>query len=211
MDQPASSASAAALPLEHTEAHRPSMTVWEMISFFLRLGLVYGGGTGIAAALQREVVDRRKDFTRGEFMTIYGLARIVPSGSSTALTAAFGYQYRKLLGSVIALVALITPGFFITVFLTIGRELLVGTPAFAILDLTLMPAALAVVIVSTWNLAQEFFTPSVELVLAITGCIGVAVFGMNPPVLLILGGIVGAFVVRPKAPKAKAATAEKQP
>jgi chromate transporter len=178
------------------------MSPWEMVRLFFRLGFVYGGGTGIAAALQKEIVDRRRDFTRAEFMTVYGLARIVPSGSSTALTAAFGYQYRGLLGTITALVAMILPGFLITVLLTIGRELLIGTTVFEILDLTLMPAALAVVIVSTWNLAQEFFSLSIELVLAVAGCIGVAVFGFNPPVLLVLGGVVGAFVVRPRATKA---------
>ena len=51
---------------------------------------------------------------------------------------------------------------------------------------TVLPAALAVVIVSTWTLARECLSPSVELLLAVTVFVGLAVLGLNPPVLLVL-------------------------
>jgi chromate transporter len=177
------------------------MSLWDLFRLFFRLGFVFGAGTGMSAVLQEEIVERRKDFTRAEFMAVYGLARVVPSGSMTAIAVAFGYRYHKLLGTVVVLVAMILPAFTLTVLLTIGREMLVGSAAFEMLNLTLMPAALAVVIVSTWKLAQEFFYPSVELLLAITAFVGVLVFGINPPILLVLGGFVGAFTIRERAPK----------
>ena len=189
-------------PAARVEASAPRMSLWELFRLFLRLGMSFGAGTGMSAVLQEELVDRRRDITRAEFMTVYGLARIVPSGSMTAVAVAWGHRYGGLLGTMVVLVAMILPAFVLTVLLTIGREMLQGTAAFDLLNVTLMPAALAVVITATWKLAQEFFYPSVELLLAVGAAIGVLVFGVNPPILLVAGGLIGAFAIRERKPKA---------
>lgn len=179
------------------------MRLWELFRLFFRLGWTFGAGTAMTALLQDELVRKRRMVTRSEFMNVYGLARIVPSGSTTAIAVAFGHRFGGLLGTVVALVAMILPAFTLTVLLTIGREQLQGTPAFPLLNLTIMPAALAIVIVSTWNLAQEFFHPSVELLLAACAAIGILVFGISPPLLLVAGGLVGAFTVRERRTRGK--------
>ena len=63
-------------------------------------------------------------------------------------------------------------------------------------NVTLMPAALAIVAVSSYRLASEFLRPSLELVLAIGAGVGVLVFGFNPSVLLLAGGFIGAIALR---------------
>ena len=163
---------------------------------FLRLGLSFGAGTAMSALLQDELVHRHRAIKRGEFMTLYGLARLVPSGSMTALAVAIGYRYQGWLGSVVVLVAMILPGFLLIVLLTVAYTVIAGSEAFRIVNLTLMPAALALVAVSSFRLASEFFEPSLELVLAIVGGLGVLLFGFNPPLLLLAGGVLGALFIR---------------
>jgi chromate transporter len=174
----------------------PRMSIWELFRLFFKLGWTFGAGTAMTALLQDELVGKRKLVSRSEFMNVYGLARIVPSGSTTAIAVAFGHRFGGTLGTAVALVAMILPAFTLTVLLTIGRELLQGTPFFPLLNLTLMPAALAIVIVSTWRLAQEFFNLSVEPLLAAAASIGILVFHVNAPLLLIAGGLVGALTIR---------------
>ena len=99
--------------------------------------------------------------------------------------------------------------FTLTVLLTIGRELLQGTPFFPLLNLTLMPAALAIVIVSTTRLAQEFLNLSVEPLLAAAAAIGILVFHVNAPLLLVAGGVVGAFTIRERRARAEQTDATK--
>jgi chromate transport protein ChrA len=159
----------------------------------------------MSAVLQDELVGKRHAIRRGDFMVLYGLARLVPSGSMTALAVAIGYRYQRLAGTVVVLFAMIAPGFTLMVLLTIAYELLVGTPVMRVLELTLMPAAVALVVVSTFRLGAEFFTferrkvmyvPSVELLLVIGGGAGVLAFGFNPALLLLAGGCVGAVLIR---------------
>ena len=158
--------------------------------------MAFGAGTGMSAFLQQELVQRRKVIARDEFMTLYGLARIVPAGTMTGLAVAIGYRYRGLPGTLVVLVAMILPAFVLTVLLTIAYTFLNGSAAFRVLNVTLMPAALAVVIVSSLRLGQEFFTPSVELVLAVVAFAGVLLLGLNPSLLLIAGGLIGAVTIR---------------
>lgn len=149
----------------------------------------------MSAVLQDELVHKRRAIARGEFMALFGLARLVPSGSMTALAVAIGYRYQGWLGTLAALTAMILPGFVITVVLTIVYTLLADTAALRVVDLTLMPAALGIVVVSTFNLGREFLTPSLELVLVIAGGLSVLVFGLNPSLVLLAGGAIGALAL----------------
>ena len=129
-------------------------------------------------------------------MAIYGLARLVPSGSMTALAVAIGYRYQGLPGTAVVLLSMIGPAFVLTTLLTVIYTILNNTPAFRILNLTLTPAALAVVIVSAYRLGGEYFKPSLELILVVAAAASVVFFGLNPSVVLVAGGIIGALAIR---------------
>ena len=190
-----------------------SVSLRALFALFLKIGLSFGAGTGMSAVLQDELVRKRRAMPRSEFMVMYGLARLVPSGSMTALAVAIGYRYQRLAGTVIVLLAMIGPGFTLMVLLTVAYTLLVGSPAMQVLSVTLMPAAVALVIVSTYRLGSEFLkferfefrsgrfgrtllVPSVELALVVAGGASVLLFGFSPALVLIAGGIVGALVIR---------------
>ena len=73
---------------------------------------------GILAVLEQELVTRRQAVGREEFLRLYGLGRIVPSGTMTALAVAYGYRFAGLPGTVISLTALVLPALVLTVALT---------------------------------------------------------------------------------------------
>src|ERR1700682_1604294 len=81
------------------------VTRGELFSIFLRAGLAFGGGLGILAVLEEELVDKRRVVTREEFLAIYGMGRIVPSGTMTALAVAYGYMFAGMSGQAIAHIA----------------------------------------------------------------------------------------------------------
>jgi chromate transporter len=187
-----------------------SVSLRALFALFLKIGLSFGAGTGMSAVLQRELVSKRHAIGRGEFMVLYGLARLVPSGSMTALAVAIGYRYQSFVGTLVVLLAMIGPGFSLMVVLTVLYTLLIDTPLVRVLGLTLVPAAVALVIVSTFRLGAEFFTlarisrfgrslhvPSVELLLVVAGAAGVLLLGVNPALVLVGGGVIGAALIRP--------------
>jgi chromate transporter len=177
-------------------ARDPAISLGVLFRLFLKIGLSFGAGTAMSAILQDELVRKRQAIARRDFFALYGLARLVPSGSFTALAVAIGYRYQGWLGTVAALTAMILPGFTLTVLLTVVYTLLANSTGLRIINLTLMPAALALVVVSAFNLGREFFTPSIELLLVIAGALSVLVFGLNPSLVLLAGGAIGAVALR---------------
>jgi chromate transporter len=173
-----------------------SISLRALFLLFLKIGLSFGAGTGMSAVLQDELVRKRQAISRGEFTSLYGLARLVPSGSTTALAVALGYRYQGGLGTVVVLLAMILPGCILILLLTVAYTLLAGSAALGVVNLTLMPSALAVVAVSAYRLGREFLTSSLELGLAVAAGAGVLLFGLNPSLLLVAGGLIGAFALR---------------
>ncbi len=172
------------------------VTRGELFSIFLRAGLAFGGGLGILAVLEEELVDKRRAVTREEFLTIYGMGRIVPSGTMTALAVAYGYKFGGVSGTVIALAALSLPAFVLTIALTIPYQYLRTSRLFELLPVTIMPAALALIVVAALKLGKEVFRPSRELVIACAAFALALFFRLNPALILLAGGILGAFALR---------------
>ncbi|HXM48394.1 MAG TPA: chromate transporter [Pyrinomonadaceae bacterium] len=171
------------------------VTRGELFSIFFKAGLAFGGGLGILAVLQEELVDKRRAVTKEEFLTIYGIGRIVPSGTMTALAVAYGYKFGGLSGTVIALTALSLPVFVLTIALTIAYHYLRNSRLFDLLPVTIMPAALALIVVAALKLGKDIFRPSRELIFAVIAFALALFLRLNPAIILMAGGVLGAFVL----------------
>ena len=187
--------------MNRAEAQRQSIdystrvTRGELFSIFFKAGLAFGGGLGILAVLQEELVDKRRAVTKEEFLTIYGIGRIVPSGTMTALAVAYGYKFGGLSGTVIALTALSLPVFVLTIALTIAYHYLRNSRLFDLLPVTIMPAALALIVVAALKLGKDVFRPSRELIFAVIAFALALFLRLNPAIILMAGGVLGAFVL----------------
>lgn len=172
------------------------VTRGDLFSIFLRAGLAFGGGLGILAVLEQELVNKRRAVTTNEFLTIYGIGRIVPSGTMTALAVAYGYKFGGLWGTVIALAALSLPAFVLTIALTIAYHYLRSSPLFDLLPITIMPAALALIAVAALKLGKDVFRPSRELIVAGVAFALALFLRLNPALILLAGGVLGAFALQ---------------
>jgi chromate transporter len=172
------------------------LTRFDLFLLFLKAGLAFGGGLGILAVLEDELVSKRRVVSREEFLTIYGIGRIVPSGTMTALAVAYGYKFGGMLGTVVALAALALPAFVLTVALTIAYHYLRASRLFSLLPVTIMPAALALIVAAALKLGREVFRPSRELVIAGVAFACALFLQFNPAILLLAGGVLGALVLK---------------
>jgi chromate transporter len=170
-----------------------------LFGIFLKAGLAFGGGLGILAVLEQELVTRRRAVDKEEFLRLYGLGRVVPSGTMTALAVAYGYRFAGLPGTVITLTALVLPALVLTIALTAAYGLLRQQQWLQeLLPVTILPAALAFIVVAGVRLGRDVFRPSWELLLAVTAFAGAAVLHLSPVVLLLAGGVAGTVLFRPK-------------
>ena len=176
--------------------HPTRVTRAELFSIFLKAGLAFGGGLGILAVLEDELVSKRRAVTKEEFLTIYGIGRIVPSGTMTALAVAYGYKFGGLSGTVIALAALSLPVFVLTIALTIAYHYLRNSRVFDLFPVTILPAALALIVVAALKLDKDVFRPSRELIIAGVAFALALFLRLNPALILLAGGVLGAFALQ---------------
>jgi chromate transporter len=169
----------------------PDLSCLDLFVIFFKAGLAFGGGPGILAALERELVGNRKALTREDLLTIYSLGRLVPTGTMTAVGFAVGHQYRGWLGSVVAVVALVLPSTLVTLFLTVAYERLRDGPSLHLLSTTLLPAALAFILAAGFKFGKDIFRPCGEFVIAIAAFVAAAVMDWHPFLILLGGGLIG--------------------
>jgi len=178
------------------DGSKPTLSNMQLFGVFLKAGLAFGGGLGILAVLERELVHEKKAVSKEEFLAIYGLGRIVPSGTMTALAVAYGYRFGKVPGTVFALAGLVMPAFVITILLTAAYGLLRASDIFSYLEVSVLPAALGLIVVAALSLGSNLIRPSIGTALAVLAFAGTAVLRFDPPLVLLAGGIAGAIFIK---------------
>jgi chromate transporter len=180
------------------EVSRP-LSLAALFLVFLKAGCAFGGGLGILAELEDELVRRRRVIDRDELLTIYGIGRIVPSGTMTAVTVALGRKFGGQPGILIALAGLILPGFLATVTLTVAYHLIEEGGYLETIRATLLPGALALIAVAAVRLGRNVFRSVPDVALAAAGLAGTLFADINPALLLIAGGLVSAVLLAGEA------------
>jgi chromate transporter len=176
-------------PVEDSAGH--DLSCWDLFVIFFKAGLAFGGGPGILAALERELVGKRKVVSRAKLLTTYSLGRLVPTGTMTAVAVALGHQFRGWLGSAVAVLALVLPSTLVTLLLTAAYRSLRDGPALRLLSAVLLPAALAFILAAALKFGKDLLRPCGELVIAVAACVAAVAIGWHPFLILLGGGLIG--------------------
>jgi chromate transporter len=181
------------------------LTQAQIFALFFKAGLGFGGGLAVLALLEEELVTRRRMMSRTDLIGLWSIGRIVPCGTMTAVTVAIGHRFGGLLGTVVALTAVILPGFLCTVAMAAAYAVLGHGLALDYVKVTLIPAALSIILVSAVRIAGELSPArsggklsflTVEVAFAVAAFVAAVIFRINPTLLLFGGGVLGALFLR---------------
>lgn len=178
-----------------TPTPTPTLSCRELFLTFSRAGMAFGGGPGIMAALEEELVSKRQVVTREDFLAKYALGRLLPCGTMSAVAVAYGYRFGGLLGTVAALTGLVLPPLGLMILLTMAYTVLQGGPVLSLLTATLLPAAVAFIALAALKLGREVFRPSLELLLATGAFVAILVFNLHPMLVILGSGLGGALAL----------------
>ena len=83
------------------------------LSYF-KVGLfTFGGGLAMISIIEREYVEKRKWIEKDEFESVVAIAESTPGPVAINCATYIGYKVGKVLGSIIATIAVCLPSFFI--------------------------------------------------------------------------------------------------
>jgi chromate transporter len=164
--------------------------LWEVVVFFLRLGLTaFGGPAAHIAIMHDEVVKRRKWIDEQGFLDLLGAANLIPGPTSTEMAIYLGFRRVGWAGLVLAGVCFISPAMLIVLALAWAYVRYGSTPAAGGILYGVLPVVIAIVAQALWGLGRKAVKGW------LTAGIGTAVFGLyflhiNILVLLLAAGLV---------------------
>ena len=168
------------------------MSLLKLYLMFLKIGsLMIGGGYSMLPLLIRELVERNRIITEDELTDYMAVAQCTP-GVIAVNTATFvGYKVRKLVGSIVATLGVITvPMVLITLIAAVLKPLMqyeIVGHIFAGIRL----AVCALITASVYKLFKKSVTNVTTFALFLLAFLFVAVGGVSP-VFIVLGvAIVG--------------------
>ncbi|SPK77160.1 Chromate transporter (fragment) (plasmid) [Cupriavidus taiwanensis] len=91
---------------------RPAYTLWQLGLYFLRLGSFgFGGPVALARYMHRDLVERRRWISEGDYKEGIALAQLAPGPMAAQLAIYLGFVHYRVLGATLIGVAFVLPSF----------------------------------------------------------------------------------------------------
>ena len=131
----------------------PSVGLWELVRYFLRLGSFgFGGPIALAGYMQRDLVPRRW-ITTEEYKEGLAFAQMMPGPLAAQLAMWIGFIRHGIIGASLVGVVFILPPYLIVVVIAAFYVKYNGLAIVQALFYGIGPAVIAIIVRSSWKLA----------------------------------------------------------
>ena len=168
----------------------------ELARLFFRLGLTaFGGPAAHIGMMEDEVVTRRQWLSHQHFLDLVGATSLIPGPNSTEMTMHIGYEragWRGLAvaGSLFILPAAVLTGILAWLYVRFGT-----LPAVEPLLVGIKPAVIAIIVTAVYRLGRKA-VKNWQLALIGLGVLTAVLLGVDEVIALLVGGVLGALLLR---------------
>ncbi|HET6852715.1 MAG TPA: chromate efflux transporter [Pyrinomonadaceae bacterium] len=183
-----------ALLLQVSGAATTQFGLWPLFLFFLKVGAVlYGSGYVLLAFIRADLVERWHWLTETQLLDAIAVGQVTPGPVFTTATF-IGYVLAGTKGAIVSTVGIFLPAFvFVALSGPLVPRIRKSATAGAFLD-GVNAAALALMLVVTYQLARAAVVDLPTIGLALVSAILLLVFRVNSAWLILGGAIVGWFL-----------------
>ena len=185
------SSSPVALFLQASTATAAPFALWPLFLFFLKVGAVlYGSGYVLLAFIRADLVERWQWLTETQLLDAIAVGQVTPGPVFTTATF-IGYVLGGTQGALVATVGIFLPAFFfVAVSSPLVPRIRKSPVAGAFLD-GVNAAALALMLVVTYELGRAALVDVKTIVLALVSAVILFRFRVNSAWLVLGGGMAG--------------------
>jgi len=170
---------------------KEAVAVWARIA-----ALSFGGPAGQIAVMHRIIVDERRWVDEGRFLHALNVCMLLPGPEAQQLATYLGWLMHRTLGGVIAGVLFVLPGAVSIMALSIIYALYGQVPAIGALFFGLKAAVLAIVLQAVLRVGRRALRTRAQWVLAAAAFVGIFVFALPFPVIVLGAGLIGFAAAR---------------
>jgi chromate transporter len=172
-----------------------------LVGYFLYLGsLGFGGPVALVGYMQRDLVERRRWFTKEEYLKSLALSQLAPGPLAAQLAICLGYIHSRVAGAPAVALAFVLPSFLMTVALGWLYVRYGGLAWMQAAFYGVGAAVIAIIVRAAWRLARLTLT-SERLLWAVFGVMGLvtAWTEAESAILFVLCGVIVLVVKAPPA------------
>jgi len=163
---------------------------------FLWLSVIcIGGGLGVVAEMQRQVVDRFHWVTAREFLDGYTLSQMTP-GPNMLVAVFVGYRAHGLTGAAVAGTAMFLPTSLMTALITRHWAVIRARPWAAAAERALLPIGIGLMAAGVYTLAQSGIHDAVTAAIAAVAALALWTRRVPPAAVVLGAGVIGWLVWR---------------
>jgi len=178
---------------------KPSLA--QLSAVFFRIGnFTFGGGSATTAALQREIVERRRWYDTLQFGLCYALARVTPGTNLFAFSTASGWLLLGWRGALAALLVASVPCCVLVALVTVGFDSWSRNRFFQAAIAGALAASVGALLASFWLLVRPYLDRHhlFQTLVIVAASIALSLFAGWPPLaVLLLAGVAGFFWKEP--------------
>jgi len=171
---------------------------------FLKIGaLGFGGPFSLLAIMQTEVVERRKWLSADEFAQGVAVGTLTPGPIFFAAVIFIGYRLRGMRGAAACGLSVLLPSFVMAVSLAALFVQVESSPWVVAISRGIAAGVIGFFICAVLKTGRAVVTDLRSAAWALAAFIALAILKVNPLVLIVAAGLLGAWLLRPVAPVEK--------
>jgi chromate transporter len=167
----------------------------KLFLIFVKIGAFnFGGGYAILPLIEKEIITNNGWLLSKDFIDIIALSQMTPGPISINSATFVGYRVSGFWGAVAGTVGVVFPAYFLVTFAARFIKKYRGTGAMDCAFLGLRPAVIGLIVSATISVGREAFVDVKSVLLAVVAAVLVFKTKLNPIMILIISGALGAMV-----------------
>ena len=170
------------------------VTLGEAFKFWVKLGFIsFGGPAGQISIMHQELVEKRRWISEHRFLHALNYCMLLPGPEATQLAIYIAWLMHGIKGAAVAGVLFFLPAFFLLSLLA-GIYLAWGdVPLVQGIFYGIKPAVVAIVLFAAWRIGSRALNNEVLWAMAALAFIGIFVFDIGFPWIVLAAGVLGAL------------------
>jgi chromate transporter len=178
--------------------------LWDLFATWLLIGIQSFGGGSSTLLLIHQACIKRGWVDEDEFVRTWALVQISPGINLVKLTALVGYKLRGWPGLLSANAGLLLPSALVTVLMTAGFSAVQSQPVVKAIMRGVLPATIGLSLTMAAQMAIPLLSKAYQqgkarlganLIILVSAALLMAVNGISPLVVLLLGGAAGLLLL----------------
>lgn len=164
------------------------------VSFFTIGFFSYGGGYAMIPFIEREIVVRQAWLTAEQFIDIIAIAEVTPGPIAVNSATFVGYKIAGVGGSIVATIGVVAPSLLVLMLIAYLFIRYQGAPGLKAAFAAMRPAVVVLIAMAAISLGQKTITDFRSIILAVTVLVLMLNTKINPILLLLASGVIGALI-----------------